>query len=166
MPALREATAPKISPIAVVITSAATRATVGSQPRWSPFEVPPGPPCVARLPRTIPAMPASAVWESDTMPPYAERKIRLAAASPKKNVESSIWCVQYVLTRPAGARIAKRSASAASARSVRCRSVQVAGFTRVRRGRGPEREHEGDQDEREDRRVLGAAVGAGRRQIR
>jgi hypothetical protein len=39
------------------------------------------------LPRMNPAIPTSAVWASDTIPPYAERKIRLAAATPN----SSDW---------------------------------------------------------------------------
>src|SRR5215471_16191176 len=62
---------------------ATTRATVGFQPRWSPLETPPGPPCVARFPRMIPAIPKSAVWASETIPPYEDRKIRLDAAIPK-----------------------------------------------------------------------------------
>ena len=70
MPALREATAPPIRPIAVVSDDRARSARrVGSQPRWRPFDVPPGPPFVARFPRMIPAMPKSAVCASETMPP-------------------------------------------------------------------------------------------------
>ena len=42
MPKLRAATAPKTSPIAVVITSARTSARVGSQPRVRPFDLPAG----------------------------------------------------------------------------------------------------------------------------
>ena len=39
-----------------------------------------------------PAIPKSAVWASETIPPYAERKIRLAAAIPKMNVWVRIVC--------------------------------------------------------------------------
>ena len=69
MPALRDATAPPIRPITVVRTIARISATVGSQPRWRPFDVPPGPPFVARFPKMIPAIPKSAVCASETIPP-------------------------------------------------------------------------------------------------
>ena len=38
------------------------------------------------LPMMKPAMPISAVCASEIMPPYAERKMRLAAAMPKMSV--------------------------------------------------------------------------------
>ena len=69
MPALREATAPPINPITVVTRIATITATVGSHPRWRPFEVPPGPPFVTRFPRMIPVVPKSAVCASETIPP-------------------------------------------------------------------------------------------------
>ena len=69
MPALRDATAPPIRPITVVRRIATTSESVGSQPRWRPFDVPPSPPWVARLPMITPATPNSAVWASETIPP-------------------------------------------------------------------------------------------------
>ena len=39
-------------------------------------------------------MPISAVWASDVMAPYADRKMRLAAAIPKMNI-----CVRIVFTQ-------------------------------------------------------------------
>ena len=69
MPVLRDATAPPINPMSVVAMIASTTASVGSQPRWRPFDVPPGPPLVTMLPRMIPVIPNSAVCASETIPP-------------------------------------------------------------------------------------------------
>ena len=50
MPRLRAAMSPKITPISVVIPSASTSATVGSQPSVSPLDSPPAPPFVTMFP--------------------------------------------------------------------------------------------------------------------
>src|SRR5207247_9050081 len=116
-PPLLAALRQKISPMAVVTAIATTSATVGSQPRCKPLDVPPGPPRVARLPRITPAIPNRAVWASETMPPYAERKIRLAAAMPNRNVSIRIWWAQYWL-KTSGPSAASTSAVAPTPRSI------------------------------------------------
>ena len=62
----------------------------GLQPRLSPFVFP----FVTALPSANPAMPKIEIWARETMPPYADRKIRLAAAIPRKKV-----CVRIVLMK-------------------------------------------------------------------
>ena len=82
MPVLRAASAPRKIPSSVVPTSASTSDRVGSHPRVSPFVSPPAPPFVTMLPIMNPAQPISIVWASEIIPPYAARKIMLAAAMP------------------------------------------------------------------------------------
>ena len=82
MPTLRLARAPKRRPKAVAMTIARTTPSQGFQPRLSPFVFP----FVTTLPSTKPAIPYSATCANDTIPPFAERKIRLAATMPSSSI--------------------------------------------------------------------------------
>ena len=64
----------------VVITSAATTATHGLSPSVSPFVLPSS---ATALPMTKPATPYMSNCASDTIPPYADRKISVEAANPR-----------------------------------------------------------------------------------
>ena len=91
MPMLRLASAPKMS--ATTTANPIPKATPhhGFHPRLRPFVFP----FVVALPSTKPAIPKIDTCASDTMPPYAERKIRLAAAIPRKSICVSNWPTQY-----------------------------------------------------------------------
>ena len=80
MPALRLASAPNRNATIVATTIPITTPAHGFQPRFSPFVFP----FVTTLPRAKPATPKIEIWASETIPPYAERKIRLAATMPRK----------------------------------------------------------------------------------
>ena len=91
MPALRLASAPNRKPIGRrERRSRGATPSHGFQPRFRPFVFP----FVTTLPSAKPAMPKIAIWQSETIPPYAERKIRLAAAMPRKRA-----CVRMKLTQ-------------------------------------------------------------------
>jgi hypothetical protein len=64
------------------MTIAPATASQGFQPRFCP----PVASVVTRLANANPAMPKMAVCASEIIPPYAERKMRLAAAMPKRKV--------------------------------------------------------------------------------
>ena len=55
-------------------------------------------PFVVALPTTKPAIPYIATCASETMPPYAERKIRLAATMPRNSICVSSVPTQYAET--------------------------------------------------------------------
>ena len=67
---------------AVAIAIASTTPSHGFQPRfWPPVTS-----VVTMFASENPAIPKIAVWASETIPPYADRKMRLAAATPSRNV--------------------------------------------------------------------------------
>src|ERR1044072_2430140 len=84
-------------------------------------------------------------------------------------VSSRIVWLQYELKPAAGQMITSTSATAAIPRSICWRRSQVFGFNRSpvspEEAPRPERQDERDQDEGQDRRVLHAAVRAGRREV-
>ena len=69
-------------------------------------------PFVTMLPSAKPAIPKIATWESDTIPPYAERKMRLDAATPRNRA----W-VRIVLTKYADMSGVETRAGASTAKT-------------------------------------------------
>jgi hypothetical protein len=99
------------------------------------------------------------------MPPYAERKMRLAAPIPRMSAWVRIELSQNVL-KIAGARIAtdeRPDADEALGRDLRAVEAHA---TLPNRPLGTEREHERHEREREDDGVLLAAVVARDRKVR
>jgi hypothetical protein len=83
MPYVRLDSAPRPRATAVVITTAAATATQGLSPSVSPFVLPSS---ATALPMTKPATPYISNWASDTIPPYADRKMSVEAATPRISV--------------------------------------------------------------------------------
>ena len=108
---------------------------------------------VVRLPSTKPATPNSEICASETMPPYAERKMRLAATMPEDE-HLGEQLVDPVLGEDQWREQRERRRR----RRRRCDRRISAPEELMRAAEEPERthgEHDRQQDEREDDRVVG-----------
>ena len=79
MPNVRLDNAPSTKATMVVMINAATTATHGLRPSVSPLLFDSG----TQLPITKPATPYASSWASDTIPPYADRKMIVEATKPR-----------------------------------------------------------------------------------